>query len=47
MAWIIPFPRVEDYPNALKKIGQMAEKLSLWKSIEPSPKNTKGNEFYE
>ena len=40
-----PFLRVEDYPHALKKFGQMAEKLSLWKSMEPSPRNAKGKQF--
>ena len=34
---------MEDYPHALKKIGQMAEKLSLWKSMDPSaPNDNKG-----
>ena len=41
-----PFHRVEDYPHALKKIGQMAEKLSLWKNMEPSQQgNASGKKF--
>ena len=37
-----PFHRVEDCPHALKKVGQMAEKLSLWKNMEPSQRNANG-----
>ena len=41
-----PFHRVEDYPHALKKVGQMAEKLSLWKNMEPSQQgNASGKKF--
>ena len=40
-----PFHRVEDYPHALKKIGQLAEKLSLWKNMKPSQRNANGKKF--
>ena len=40
-----PFHRVEDYPHALKKVGQMAENLSLWKNMEPSQRNANGKKF--